>query len=67
MKTSNGFRRFHRWTSVVFTLAVLTVFTANAVGGAPEWVNYLPLPPLFALTISGFYLFALPYLARSRR
>jgi hypothetical protein len=67
--TLNGFiRQFHRWTSIVFTLTVLANFAAMAVGDGvpPPWITYSPLLPLFLLLASGLYLFALPYVARSR-
>lgn len=59
-------RQTHRWLSIVFTLAVIITFIALSQENAPEWVSYLPLPPLFLLLFSGLYLFALPYIARWR-
>lgn len=65
---SRGVRQFHRWTSMVFTLTVIANFVARALrdGEPPPWVTYSPLPPLALLLLTGLYLFALPYLARSR-
>jgi hypothetical protein len=63
---SNLIRQSHRWISIAFTVAVIITFVAMSREGSPEWVAYLPLPPLFLLLFSGLYLFALPYLARRR-
>ena len=68
MKANTWIRQFHRWVSIVFTVAVIANFVALARGdGAPPpWVTYAPLPPLFLLLFSGLYLFVLPYVARRR-
>lgn len=63
---NNWIRQFHRWLSIIFTLAVIITFVAMSREGSPEWVAYLPLPPLFLLLFSGLYLFALPYIAKRR-
>ena len=60
-------RQTHRWLSVAFTAIVASLFLAFAQGVDTEWVYYLPLPPLALMTLSGLYLFALPYLRRGRR
>jgi hypothetical protein len=54
--------------SIAFTLTVIGNFVAMAAGGgqAPSWVTYSPLPPLFALLLTGAYLFVLPYFSRTR-
>jgi hypothetical protein len=60
-------RQIHRWLSINFTAVVAAIFIALGVGEEPaEWVYFLPLLPLALLTISGLYLFALPYAARWR-
>ena len=59
-------RQIHRWTSVVFTLTVIANFAALALGGAPMWLVYSPLAPLFLLLFTGLYMFVLPYLSRRR-
>lgn len=64
MSFSARVRQFHRWTSIVFTGLVIVVFVAAARPAAPEWMFYLPLPPLALMLVSGLYLFALPYLPR---
>lgn len=64
MTFSSRVRKFHRLMSIVFTLLVIVVFVSATRPEAPEWVFYLPLPPLALMLISGLYLFALPYLAR---
>lgn len=66
MRWSNGVRQTHRWVSVLFTLTVVANFAAYAFGEPPEWLNYLPLPPLFLLLFTGLSLFVLPYFARRR-
>jgi cellulose synthase/poly-beta-1,6-N-acetylglucosamine synthase-like glycosyltransferase len=59
-------RQSHRWLSIVFTVTVIANFVAMTRGKPPAWITYSPLPPLFLLLFSGLYLFALPYLARSK-
>lgn len=61
-------RRAHRWISLLFILTVGGATVAAARGQTEEsWLYYLPLAPLLLLTISGLYLFALPYVSRWRR
>lgn len=67
MRANIVIRQAHRWLSVLFTLAVVVIFAAMAVGATPPWLFYTPLPFLFLLMPTGLYLFALPYLARRRR
>jgi hypothetical protein len=59
-------RQFHRWISIVFTVTVLANFAAMTRGTPPAWITYSPLLPLALLLFTGLYLFALPYLARTR-
>jgi len=59
-------RQSHRWLSIVFTVTVIANFVAMTRGTPPPWITYSPLFPLALLLFSGLYLFALPYLARSR-
>lgn len=68
MNAGRSVRRFHRWTSIAFTLTVITNFAAMGLSGGqpPAWVTYSPLPPLFLLLFTGLYLFVLPYAARTR-
>ncbi|QNA95919.1 hypothetical protein G4G30_10795 [Stenotrophomonas maltophilia] len=56
-------RSVHRWTSIVFTLAVVANFVARGLGqGEPSaWITYSPLPPLFLQLFTGLYLFVLHY------
>ena len=70
MNWSKWIRQFHRWLSMLFTLTVLANFIALGVGHGkqpPPWITYSPLLPLFLLMFSGWYMFALPYFAKSRR
>ena len=69
MNWNKWIRQTHRWTSIIFTLAVI----ANIVGFAinhgqapPAYVVYSPLPPLFLLLLTGLYMFVLPYAAKWR-
>ncbi len=67
MSWSKWIRQFHRWLSIIFTLAVVAIFAMLGIGTEPaQWVYFLPLPPLFLLMFTGLYLFALPYLAGRR-
>lgn len=60
-------RQFHRWLSIIFTLTVLANLVALAMQKQSTWVGLMALFPLmFLLMITGLYLFALPYLAKSR-
>lgn len=54
-------RQLHRWLSILFTLTVVANFAAMGLGGAPMWIVYAPLLPLFLLLFSGLYMFVLPY------
>jgi len=63
---NNWIRQFHRWLSIVFTLAVLLTFVALAQAQPIVWVSYVPLAPLALLWISGMYLFVLPYATKWR-
>jgi len=61
-------RQLHRWVSLAFVVLVAAIFATLALGKEPaQWTYYLPLVPLAILTISGLYMFVLPYVARSRR
>ena len=61
------FRQTHRWLSIVFTAVVVAIFVTLGLGKEPApWVYFLPLFPLALLTLSGLYMFALPYAAKWR-
>ncbi|HSJ30141.1 MAG TPA: hypothetical protein VK933_01820 [Longimicrobiales bacterium] len=68
MSWSKGLRGVHRWTSVVFTMAVIyvTVVVNTGQEEPAEWVYLLPLLPLGVLLLTGLFLFVLPYSARLR-
>ena len=66
MNASNWIRQFHRWTSIVFTLAVVFNFVMLALNAQATWVGLTALFPLFALMLTGLYMFALPYARRWR-
>jgi hypothetical protein len=59
-------RQIHRWLSIAFTLPVIANFVAMTQGQPPAWVTYSPLVPLAFLLLTGWYLFALPYLTKLR-
>ncbi|MBM9912129.1 MULTISPECIES: hypothetical protein [Stenotrophomonas] len=63
MRAGGWARPVHRWTSIVFTLAVIANFVARGMGQGepPAWITYSPLPPLFLQLFTGLYLFALHY------
>ncbi len=67
MTWNKWIRQFHRWVSLIFTLAVAANFAAMGLGEPPVWIVYSPLPPLFLLLFSGLYMFVLPYVAKARR
>lgn len=66
MSWNKSIRQAHRWISIIFTLTVAANFATMAFGPPPAWIVYSPLLPLFLLLFSGLYLFALPYMAKSR-
>lgn len=66
MNATPWIRWIHRWTSIVFTMAVIVAFIALAQAKPVVWMSYLPLPPLLLLLLTGLYLFALPYATRWR-
>ena len=66
MKWNALIRQVHRWTSIVFTLAVILNFVALGLDSQEVWIGLLALLPLFVLLLTGLYLFALPYIGRGR-
>ncbi len=61
-----GIRQFHRWTSIAFMAMVAINTIALVTNRQATWIGLMALFPLIALMITGLYLFALPYLSRSR-
>ena len=59
-------RQTHRWLSIAFTVSVIVTFVALAQEKPVVWVSYVPLLPLALLSVTGLYLFALPYAAKWR-
>jgi hypothetical protein len=53
--------------SMAFAISVIVTFIALAQKPPVVWVSYVPLAPLFFLTFTGLYLFALPYATKWRR
>ena len=69
MNWSAWIRKTHRWLSMAFTLTVAANFVALGLTGGkqpPALITYSPLPPLFLLMFSGWYMFVLPYAMRRR-
>lgn len=66
MHWNKWIRQTHRWLSILFTLTVIANFVTMAMGAPPAWVVYAPLPPLFLMLATGLYMFALPYVSKSR-
>ena len=66
MNWNKGVRQFHRWLSIAFTVTVVGNVIAMGLGEPPAWLVYSPLPPLFALTLTGLAMFVLPHTARRR-
>jgi len=63
-RASRWITQAHRWLSIVFTAAVAANFVAMALGAAPAWVVYSPLPPLLLMLVTGLYMLVSPYLPR---
>ena len=68
MHWSAWIRQLHRWLSIIFTLTVIANFVQLGMGrgNPPNAVTYSPLLPLALMTLSGLYMFALPYVTRWR-
>lgn len=60
-------RVIHRWTSIVFIIAVLVATYAAATGmDQTSILYYLPLPPLFLQMATGMIMFVLHYAHKAR-
>jgi hypothetical protein len=66
MNWSKWLRQTHRWFSVVFTVAITVNIVAIAMKRYATWVGLLAVVPLAFLWLTGIYLYALPYVRRSR-
>lgn len=67
MSWNTWIRQGHRWLSIAFTVIVAGIFVTLGLGRQPaEWVYFLPLFPLALMTVSGLYMFALPYVRKPR-
>jgi hypothetical protein len=64
---SKFIRQFHRWVAVAFVLSVIATTVAMSQKEPMIWVSYVPLFPLALMTLSGIYMFFLPYVAKGRR
>jgi hypothetical protein len=63
---SNGIRRFHRWTCIVFTVAVIINTVAAIMKVQEVWIGLLALFPLILLMITGLNMFFRPYFSKER-
>jgi cellulose synthase/poly-beta-1,6-N-acetylglucosamine synthase-like glycosyltransferase len=63
---SKWIRQVHRWLSIAFTVAVAANVVAMVLEKQAVWVGLLALFPLILLMLTGLYMFALPYAAKSR-
>jgi heme A synthase len=59
-------RQVHRWLSIAFTVAVIANVVAMVLEKQAVWVGLLALFPLILLMLTGLYMFALPYAAKTR-
>lgn len=59
-------RQFHRWVSALFVLSVIATTIALGQPKPIMWMSYIPLAPLALLTLTGVYMFFLPYAAKWR-
>lgn len=67
MNRNSWTRPLHRWTSIAFTIGVITNMVAMRDGAQPPgWVGATALIPLIILLVTGLVLFAQPYVARLR-
>lgn len=66
MNANKWIRQFHRWTSLAFVLTVIATTIALAQKEPVMWMSYLPLAPLALLSLTGVYMFILPYLPGRR-
>jgi heme A synthase len=67
MKPNTWIRQFHRFLSIVFTLAAIVNIVAMGRQTPAIWVGLVALVPLVLLLLTGLYLFALPHFAKWRR
>lgn len=69
MNWNHLIRQTHRWLSIIFTLTVIANFVQIGMGGGnpPNWVTYSPLLPLALMTVTGLWMFLLPYVTRARK
>ena len=66
MNWNRWIRQIHRWLSIAFTLAVIFNVIAMLREQQAVWVGLVALVPLILLLLTGLYMFALPYTAKSR-
>jgi hypothetical protein len=72
MRTFNKWiRKVHRWLVVPFVLALIYLFINILMKGSsfilPVWLNIIAIGSLFALLLTGLYLFGHYYWLKWRR
>ena len=67
MNWNKRIRQIHRWLSVILTLAVIINVIALIQHWNAGWVGALAFVPLMFMMLTGWYLFALPYIDKRRR
>ncbi len=67
MNLNKWIRQTHRWVSILFTVAVIANGIEVSRGKYSNAMGLAALLPLAFLLLTGLYLFALPYFAKSRR
>ena len=66
MNWNRSIRQTHRWVSIVFTAGVLINVIAVATNRYTAWTGLLAVVPIFLLLATGLYLFALPYIGKTK-
>jgi hypothetical protein len=66
MPLSRWIRRIHRWLAVAFSVGFIANFFVFGQQPYPLWAGVAALLPLVLLLLTGWYLFALPYVAKWR-
>ncbi|MGW5918134.1 hypothetical protein ACWFPY_04015 [Nocardia fluminea] len=59
-------RQVHRWSAVIFVVAVVATVIALAQPEPIVWISYLPLIPLATLFLSGSFMFVSPSVGSRR-
>ena len=66
MNWNKWIRQTHRWVSIAFLVAVIVNIVAVWQKKETFLVGFMALLPLILLTITGLYMFVLPYATKWR-